>query len=269
MKSILSAALVLCISYCYGQYNYGLEVEQQDAKIEGRLHLYSGNDDLYIGKDAGGSVQAGQNIAIGHDAAINHDWGNANTLLGFNVADVGESLTRNVLIGSYTGGAALTLADNVYLGTAAGSCTGCTSFQERNIFIGSSAGLSGNAANNIILGYQAGRQLRDSNSDNLLIIENNNDTDLNTKHLIFGEFDNRKVGINWESGNNLTAYPNLPATLSVNGTLHVSETAKLEPQMSAPSTCTTTAEYGLMYYDRSVLPSKLKLCTETGWNDLN
>lgn len=271
MKSLISAALLFCTSFCYGQYtyNYGLEVEQHDAKIEGRLNLDSGNDDLYIGRHAGGIVQMGQNVAIGHEAALLQDWGNANTMLGFRVANNSESLARNVLMGTNTGQASKTLVDNVYLGMAVGSCSGCTSIQERNIFIGSSAGLLGNSANNIILGYYAGRQLRDQDSDNLLIIENANDSDLNTKHLIFGEFDNRKVGINWESTSSTGNYPDIPATLSINGTLHISETAKLEPQMAAPSTCTTTAEYGLMYYDRSVTPNKLKVCTDSGWNDLN
>lgn len=269
MKYQFGTILLLCASICVGQYNYGLEVEQQDAKIEGRLNLSTTDGNIYIGRDAGGTTTLDSNIAIGQEALKSLTIGNTNVSIGESAMHFASTASRNVMIGAYAGQASDRLADNVYIGTATAACNFCGSMQSKNIFIGSSAGLIGDSESNIMLGYNAGRLLSDQDSDNLLIIENNNIQGVDRRHLIFGEFDSRKLAVNWDSQSLSGQYPQIPATLSVNGTLYISETAKLKPQSAEPSDCTTIAEYGLMYYDNSVTPHKLKLCTDTGWNDLN
>ncbi len=268
MKFSLTTSLVLCVSICFGQYNYGLEVEQQDAKIEGKLNLVDGISSVFIGANAGinddGSnnqntvvgTNAGSSITtrsynafFGYNAGINST-GGQNTLIG---SFSGEKLTSgfsNTFIGHYSGLRSTTGISNVMIGTFAGSAIDGGS---NNTIIGNSAGPSsgqgtiGFGNNNVFIGHLAGSFLT-KNDSNKLVVESlaQNQT---TYPLIYGEFDNN--------------------LLRVNGTLHISETAKLEPQSGPPSTCTTAAEYGLMYYDSSVTPNKLRLCSDTGWNDLN
>lgn len=276
------------------QYNYGVEVEQQDVKIEGKLNLSSGNGNLFIGKNAGVLNTTSDhtiNTFIGDESGSNNTTGSGNTMLGYYAGYISNGLdntivgalsglqlttgTNNTLLGYNSGRHLIDGKNNVLLGSNAGLRVGAnwnntiigTSagidplIGANNVFIGFTSGHRNKGSDNVFIGYQSGWHETGSNK---LYIETASFQDVNNKNpLIYGEFNNDKAGINWDSS------IRLPATLSVNGTLHISETAKLEPQMSAPSTCTTAGEYGLIYYDSSSTTHKLKVCTNTGWEDLN
>jgi len=278
MKTLLTFSILLYSTFLFSQYNYGLDICGQDAKIEGKLNLNDGQGNAIIGNNSGTNITTGvDNVIIGEGAGFNFTSGARNTIVGSLAGfsnQIGQLNTfigggagylnrssSNTLIGDSSFGDSSTGGLNVVIGTNAGRYTDGS----QNVYIGNNSGFSVLGQNNNILygrngsvfiGYKSGEQ--EINSDRLYI--ENSESAL---PLIYGEFDNDKAGINWNS-----SIP-LPATLSINGTLHISETAKLEPQTTAPSTCTTAAEYGLMYYDNSSTTHKLKVCTNAGWEDLN
>jgi len=292
MKLLYTPTLLFFTFLLSAQYNYGLEVEQQDAKIEGKLNINDGQKSIYIGENAGINVVQSNfdNVFIGFESGMNalgsgninntyvgskagreSYWDNSfnNAYIGANSGSNCQFCQNNTAIGSGAFSATTSGTWNTYIGYTAGYKNGRNS----NVMIGGASGRNNNGAENvfiglgsgmdntsgfanIFIGFEAGRYINLSNS---LAIENSN----SIVPLIYGEFDNDRAGINWDS-----SIP-LPATLSVNGTLHISETAKLEPQTTAPSTCITAAEHGLMYYDNSSTTHKLKVCTNAGWEDLN
>jgi len=331
MKNLFAATLLLCVSICYGQYNYGLEVEQQDAKIEGKLNLVDGGNSVFIGRDAGreDDQSLNGNVYVGVNCGTQNTSGNSNSFLGYYSGYFNNTGKSNTFMGFYAGienrtgsynffgGARSGLnnidgsfnvfcgfnsgysntsgSTNVFIGNASGynNTTG-----RHNIFIGQGAGynntggstnlaigqgagynINDNSYDNVLLGYQAGTSVlghenvllgawtgvayqgsksvfignRAGNSeanDERLYVENSD----SSTPLIYGEFDNDKAGINWDS-----TMP-LPATLSVNGTLHISETAKLEPQSTAP-TC-ANGDMGTMYVN---ITGALFFCDGTDW----
>lgn len=227
-----------------------------DARIEGRLAL---------GDSLSGNIQIGfnhlnlftpsglENLFIGNQSGRVHTSGERNTYIGNDSGRGSTSATNNTFVGVLSGQAIDGGDRNTFIGYSAGY----NNSNSNNVFLGNEAGFRNTLGRgNVFIGYAAA--FNESGS-NRLYIENTN----SATPLIYGEFDSDKAGINWDS-----TIP-LPATLSVNGTIHISETAKLEPLSSPPSTCMTPTEYGLMYYDNSVSPHTLKLCTDTGWNDLN
>ena len=72
------------MTICFCQYNYGLEVEKFDAKIEGRLNLNYGFSSVYIGEDAGiaARLSASANTIIGHNSGNSITTSRDNTILG-------------------------------------------------------------------------------------------------------------------------------------------------------------------------------------------
>lgn len=286
--------LLLFVSICFGQYNYGLEVEQHDAKIEGKLNLNSGSRNIFIGHNSGINIDNGtfpfhgmENTFLGYEAGKLNTIGYRNTYIGFRAGIGSTQAHSNICIGYFAGSSNTSGFNNVFIGNSAGF----ESYGTSNTFLGHASGnntTDGNSntfvgagsgqlnttgisstylgessgffnitgSRNVFVGFHSGRN--ETNSDRLYI-----ESSGSSAPLIYGEFDNDKAGINWDS-----TIP-LPATLSVDGTLHISETAKLEPQAGPPSTCMTSAEYGLMYYDSSSTTHKLKVCTNAGWEDLN
>ena len=238
MKLLFTTLLLLFGIALSGQYNYGLEVDQQDAKIEGRLYLEDEHGNTYIGANSGrfsagtGNASIQINTVLGTDAGANITNGNGSTLIG---AGAGANLSigsQNTFIGVHAGEKD-TGTGNVYLGSFAGFYPG-QSNQNRNsnIFIGKSAGA------------------HETGSRKLYIDINPNLPD-NLSPLIYGEFDNDLIRIN--------------GALEVTETLHISETAKLEPQSTVP-TCGAN-DLGLMYVDAN--DSKLYLCKGAlGWKEV-
>lgn len=267
MRILLTTTLLLFISICFGQYNFGLEVEQHDARIDGRLNLSFGAGSIYIGENAGinAALNRSSNVVIGKDAGkllttsitttilgnqagYNLSSGSGNTLLGQSSGSSLIDADRNTFLGEDSGDNVTTGSGNVILGWGAGRVT---NEGDNNVIIGHGAGPSSfdpsgqfDGSNNVLIGYLAGNYLLNEVS-NILVIESNDP--FNPNPLIYGEFDND--------------------LLKVNGTLHISETAKLEP-MSQPSTCTTSGEVGTLYFDSS--DDQVKVCTaNSGWQPLN
>jgi len=274
MKNVIATTLLLCVSICYGQYNYGLEVEEQDAKIEGKLNLDSGNENVFIGSNVGiNNIDGSANCFIGTGAGYANTSGNLNSILGYGAGCENTTggfnsffggfaghLTRtgdsNSFFGSNSGFANVEGDANCFIGKDAGSNNFAGSWNtfigtssgsrnttgERNSFIGRYAGYYNKTGSfNIAIGHGAGPSANNPNQSDRLYIDQVVGFPVgNDNPLIYGEFNNDLVRIN--------------------GTLHISETAKLEPQSIAP-TC-STADMGTMYVDTGGI---LYFCNGTAW----
>jgi len=152
-----------------------------------------------------------QNVAIGRRAGA-YVQGSGNVYVGFNSGRYVRHASQNTFVGSRTApGASTTNFDepggsNTFIGFQTG--LKCRQGCERNTFLGTKTGEEiTTGARNVFLGYAAGFLLSQSNSSlsNRLIIANDEN---NSDILIYGEFDNNRVGIN-------TIAPD--QTFSVNG----------------------------------------------------
>jgi len=255
-KNLFPLALLFCWTYCIGQYDYGIEVEQHDTKIEGKLNIVDGVSSVFIGENAGINDDGtdNQNTFIGVNAGlVNSDW--LNTFVGYNSAFnstggqntsigafAGRALTTgfaNTFVGNYGGHRVTSGKSNVMIGIFSGSAI---DEGNNNTIVGASSGPSSGSSldppgnNNVYIGYLAGRYLTKGDSFKLVIESEPN----HSYPLIYGEFDNNY--------------------LQVNGTIHISETAKLEPQATAPS-C-NTGEMGSLYSGTNGL---LYFCNGSSW----
>lgn len=212
---------ILLTSISYSQYDYGLDVCNKDAKIDGKLHL--GDSDV-------------QNIIIGPYAGIN-SVGNWNTFIGGLAGFNNTTGSINTFIGRKAGSSNSSGDRNTFIGSQAGAFNGGS----RNTFIGFGAGQDIIGSDNIIIGHWAGYGNSLNISNKLIIQSNNQSGQYNPTPLIYGEFDNNK--------------------LQVNGSLHISEFARLIPG-NAP----TSPEKGTMYYDSS--DDKVKVWTGSSWENL-
>lgn len=70
MKLLIATTLLFFGIALSAQYNYGLEVEAHDAKIEGKLNLVDGVSSVIIGENAGINDDGtdNQNTFIGSNA---------------------------------------------------------------------------------------------------------------------------------------------------------------------------------------------------------
>jgi len=160
MKVLFTFTILLMTTLIYSQYNYGLEVEQRDAKIEGKLNLTSGNGNLQLGINAGILLQAPSNTVIGSFAGDQSQFGFENVILGSGAGKRVEGRS------------------NTFLGTGAGATTSGGSY-------------------NVFLGYEAGAF--ENNSHRLYIESTFRQDSNNSRPLIYGEFDTDRAGINWDS----------------------------------------------------------------------
>jgi len=274
MKLLFTTTLLLFGIPLSGQYNYGLEVEQHDAKIEGKLNLDSGNQNVFIGSNVGiNNIDGSANSFIGKGAGYSNTSGSLNSILGYaagsgntsgdfnsffggfagHLTDTGDS---NSFFGSNSGFANITGDENCFIGrdagvnnyfgswnTSIGNSSGSRNTTgERNTFIGRYAGDKNKAGSyNIAIGHGAGPSYNNPNQSNRLYIDQVVGSPTgNDSPLIYGEFDNDLVRIN--------------------GTLHISETAKLEPQSAAPTYATN--DMGTLYADTGGV---LYFCNGTAW----
>ena len=118
-----------------------------------------------------------------------------------------------------------------------GDSTGiCNILGINNTLLGHNSGLNNfNGSHNVFIGYQSGYNEIGSNK---LYISNSN----SSNPLVYGEFDNSK--------------------LQVNGSLHISDFAKLKPG-NPPN----DPSKGTIYYD--VTDDKVKVWTGSIWENLN
>lgn len=202
-----------------------------------------GGGNTYLGHSAGlRNVTGIHNVAIGRSAASEGDFSigkdnvyvgafagrystaNANVMVGFGAGEYNKTSFNNTFVGYRAGQGYNNVnnpgSENAFFGHQAGrDCDGCirstaigqnAGVQLRsgiyNTFLGARAGfgiISGSG--NVFLGHRAG-EFMSSGTSNRLIIAN---THLVEDVLIYGEFDNERIGIN-------TTTPD--ATLTVDGT---------------------------------------------------
>jgi hypothetical protein len=137
--------------------------------------LTQGDDGVYIGYNAGQSVQTGQrNLAIG-SAAYDAASGDTQDNIAIGYSALGDlnhnSSVRNIAIGNYAGDGMGTLAgsiDNVFMGYGAGGGSWTTAVSSYNVGIGNyvmDAVMNG-AAYNVGVGYNALSGLTTGNLNN-------------------------------------------------------------------------------------------------------
>ncbi len=175
------------------------------------LSNVSGSNNLYMGASAGRSNTASQNVFLGSEAGFATTASNGNVLVGYNSGrNVNSTVGRNTYLGAHSGGSSSNGDNNVAVGYEAGK--GLQGVN--NVAIGVGAGSSSNAQgnNNVFIGYNAG--VGDGNSSNRLYI-GNDQVSTSAGKLIYGEFDNGKVGINTtnlEANSTLTVGGKVAAT---------------------------------------------------------
>jgi len=137
-----------------------------------------------VGNSSGTRADGYRNVFIGNGAGADFV-GHQNTMIGFLVASSGGSGTYNVYIGDQ----------------CAKKANG-----DNNTYVGRTAGAWVNGDNNVFIGKDAGKAINTSPRTE------SNRLRIGASNLIYGEFDNDRVGIN---GTNPTQ------TLDVNGTVRV------------------------------------------------
>ena len=192
MKYLLIFVLVILYQIrLIGQSeNYGLEIKDHDALIEGKLNLQTENKSVLIGDSTGISNPTFGNVSIGFQAGMSDESG-ANTFIGYKAGkSIDNFSSSNIIIGYKAVMDELAGRENVVIG--AGTVIGGG---DRNIVIGTLAGPGAFAPtsdfnDNILIGWNAGRFL-DNRAEHILAIGS-----FNNSPLIYGEFDNAKVEIN-------------------------------------------------------------------------
>ena len=137
------------------QYNYGLEVEQHDAKIEGKLNLEANGSSVIIGNDAGINDDGtnNENVFLGHKAGELNTEGTWNTFIGFASGFKNTTGDVNTFIGKRAGSANVSGDGNVYVGYDAG----LSNIQGGNVFLGTGAGAFSSVGNSTFIGTAAGQ----------------------------------------------------------------------------------------------------------------
>ena len=144
----------------------------------------SGNSNTAIGLSALRNTSGNDNIAIGYGALAGNTTGSKNTVIGSGAGSgpVMTGVNNNVMVGYRAGYSILSGANN-------------------NTMIGFEAGEGlGTGSDNILIGYKGGDNIT-SGSDNIIIGHNLNapsstgDDQLYIGGLIYGDLDNKEVGI--------------------------------------------------------------------------
>lgn len=157
----------------------------------------NGSDNIYMGYSAGRSNKGSQNVFLGSEAGFASTLSANNVFIGFNSGrNVNNTTGRNTYIGTQSGSGSTTGSNNVAIGYESGKAL----MGEKNVAVGVGAGSGGSASgnSNVYLGYEAGVGA-ESYSDRLYIANKKNS---DRTPLIYGEFDNGKVGINTTSPTN-------------------------------------------------------------------
>jgi len=172
------------------------------------------------------------NLALSKMTAGNGSNKTGNTAVGFEALEWGTSQAYNTAIGHFAGfhsGRDGTLVtDNTFVGKSAGFAVSGI----ENTFIGSYAGGAGSQADyqtgnsNVFIGFNAGFNTTAGDSSETLIIENS----ASTTPLIYGEFDNSVVAINWDMTGSAPT-----SALTVNGTAEADAFKVSTIESSAPS----------------------------------
>ena len=231
-KTRLILLTLLTASGLMAQYNYGLEICEQDLRVEGRIDIDDGNNNVHIGRNTGINDTADGNVFVGNAAGLNSSSGSSNTFIGTSAGSDNISGGVNTFIGTGAGGRNINGSQNVYIGEGAslsnnGGSNVIIGFRaglppslnsvsySSNVFIGSSSGRNNDGSSNVFIGSSSGF---DASGSNLLYIENSN----SNSPLVYGEFDNDRV--------------------EINGSLHIRDAFQLIPQTPPNGSCTDNGE---------------------------
>lgn len=226
MKNIFLVLAVFLLTKCaYSQYNYGIEVEQQDAKIEGKLNLQDGEDSVIIGLEAGlNSIGTNnENVYIGNGAGKNGQNNCCNTFVGSRAGE--HNLTSgNTLLGHRSGFRLSTGLDNILLGRNSGLFL---QGGRSNVYLGVATGLANKFGDyNIFIGDSAGRN--ETGSNKLYIESTSGQNPYYDNPLIYGDFETDKLGINWDTNIPMPSTLSVEGSVTVDGTITISQTTTLE-----------------------------------------
>jgi hypothetical protein len=186
----------------------------------------SGIFNSFIGFESGYFNTTGShNVFLGHNAGYRNTTGSGNVFLGNVSGEFNLTGFDNTFVGVSSGYKNAEGINNTYLGNAAGLSnsngnnntfvgwrTGFFNDGSNNTFIGVSAGHSNKGTGNVFLGFNAGYSEKGSGK---LYIHNSPAT----TPLIYGEFGNRRLGINTKK----TEDAGVIYTLSVNGKIRATE----------------------------------------------
>jgi len=146
--------------------------------------ILNGNNNTHIGASAGrDAITAANNIAIGSSALANNKAGSYNIAIGSDALKNMNTQEGQTQFGK----------QNIAIGPKA--LENADGFSGENVAVGYEAGASG-GSQSVFLGYQAGKDA--SELSNALYINNTS----GDNPLIFGDFSQKSVGINY-NGNNL------------------------------------------------------------------
>jgi hypothetical protein len=148
----------------------------------------TGWGNTFSGYEAGYSNTTGySNTFSGRRAGYKNTTGGGNTFSGYQAGYQNTSGSYNTFSGWHAGQLNTTGSENTFSGCGVGNSNTTGNY---NTFSGSHAGhLNTEGAGNVFLGYQAG--YNETGSNKLYIANGQNDANV----LIYGEFDNRRVGI--------------------------------------------------------------------------
>lgn len=166
-----------------------------------RMNIPNARSSLFIGKNAGSSVNSGtQNAFLGYDAGASNGSGSNNTFVGFESGKANGATSGNTFVGSRTGSTTNGGVNNTFIGYNSGSSNATG---DENTYLGQSTGQANEGDGNVFLGFNAGAAQTTAND--LLFIENSNS---NTP-LIYGDFAVDSISINGKLslGSNYT-FPN-------------------------------------------------------------
>ncbi len=192
------------------------------------LATTTGSGNCYFGKSAGQASTGSYNTVIGYNAALNGTMGE-NTIIGNDALKFMDNNTTQVVVVGREAGESADLASysvlmgyqagqlindgyNVMIGYQAGQnqnntnqvmkdnvCIGYQAGQEndgnRNVYIGKQCGLNNQGDGNVFIGNNVG-SIPTAVSNQLRIANQNENIN---EPLIFGEFDNRRLGINTDN----------------------------------------------------------------------
>jgi len=249
MKYTITITLLTIQIISYGQYNYGLDLCNQDFRLTGKMNITDTTESVIIGNNSGINNTGERNIFIGENSGINNQSGHSNLFLGYQSgfgntigsnntylgfrAGQNSSNTSNTMIGGWSGVNHQDGGNNVFVGSFSGSNTNIGS---DNVFIGTSTGeLCDTCSANVFIGHNVGST---SDTSNKLFIDNSN----TQNPLIYGEFDSDKI--------------------QINGSISIRDALQLIPQTAPVGSCTTNGE--LVYGN----DDELYLCKAGMWSQI-
>jgi len=176
MKVLFICSILLISTFMYAQYNYGLQVEQQDTKIEGKLNLDSGSGNLFVGNEVGINSLGSGNSFFGYWSGRSNTLGSGNSFFGYksgqnNIAIAANNAAGdlNSFFGFLSGSSNTTGYYNTYIGSNSGKANTTGSL---NSFLGNDAGMHNTSgSSNTFVGRAAGFLNTTGNSNSFIGFE--------------------------------------------------------------------------------------------------